>query len=403
MRKIIVADGPSFGDFQFRLSALPVSCGGLGIYRPSDIIQFAYPASVLSSLRLQQEVLGLATQEVSPIVTHMVQSFAGQVRDSAPEITELTNTILARGTQPLENVPLPLHNLQFYLARLFFEATRSRLLSHQYITSKDEATSRRFRAILDSNMFPGASAWLFALPNGGLGQRMSPLEFQSAASLRLLIPQFEVDAKCRQHKCTATMDIYGYHALVCRGHLTLRHNTVRDALYDLLLKARFSPEKDAPVYCFGYRSGGRSAIYRPADILMAGDDFDRDCVDITVVSPLVTSNQSRVVVGKAAEEAESRKVTKHRVPCEQAGFGFKPFAVDVFGVMSKSAYKFLQRVCSKLVREVGYSQHLAWSICVRKISFSVQLGVAQQLIACRGVRDGLPFMHEGMEPSFGDM
>jgi hypothetical protein len=277
------------------------------------------------------------------------------------------------------------------MARLFSEAERSRLLLHPYITSKDEATQRRFHAVLSSSVAPGAYAWLFALPNGGLNQRMTPLEFQAAVCYRLLMPQFGQGSKCRQHKCDADMDIYGYHALVCRGHLLPRHNTVRDALYDLLLKARFSPEKEAPIRCFGYRSGGQSALFRPADILMAGDDFDQDCVDITIVSPITTNNQAVVVVGKTANEAEARKIAKHKGPCERAGFGFKVFATDVFGVLSKNSAVLLQRICSKLSREVGYAKYMAKAICIRKISFAVQLGVAQQLIACRGVLGG--FVH----------
>jgi hypothetical protein len=52
--------------------------------------------------------------------------------------------------------------------------------------------------------------------------------------------------------------------------------------------------KDAPVTCFGMQSG-RLATFRPADILKAGDDFDRDFVDVTVVSPLVSNRQPAVV------------------------------------------------------------------------------------------------------------
>jgi hypothetical protein len=161
---------------------------------------------------------------------------------------------------------------------------------------------------------------------------------------------------------------------------------VRDALFDLMLKAGFAPQKDAPVYCLGHRSG-QPATLRPADILMAGDDHDRDCVDVTVVSPITSTNQVEVVVGKAAEDAEVRKYAKHSEACEQAGFGFKAFAIDVFGVMSKNSYKLLQRVCSRLIREVGYPKYKAVATCLRRISFAVQLGVARQLIACRCVKD----------------
>ena len=47
---------------------------------------------------------------------------------------------------------------------------------HPYFTSKDERTHRRFKAILDSTCRFGTSAWLFALPNGGIRQRMTPVK-----------------------------------------------------------------------------------------------------------------------------------------------------------------------------------------------------------------------------------
>jgi hypothetical protein len=161
---------------------------------------------------------------------------------------------------------------------------------------------------------------------------------------------------------------------------------VRDALFDLLLKARFNPVKDAPVTCLGHRSGQPAAL-RPADILMAGDDFDRDCVDVTVVSQLVTNNQPEVAVGKSAEQAETRKYNKHQAACEQAGFGFKAFAADVFGVLTGRSHGLLRRIIKRLVREVGYPKYKATAMCLRRVSFAIQLGVARQFVCCRALSD----------------
>ena len=296
----------------------------------------------------------------------------------------LRREVFSRAFPASNTAAVPLNNIQLFLARAFFEAERARLPDHTYVTSKDEPTQRRFRAILDSNCRSGVSSWLFALPNGGMGQRMTPLEFQAAACLRLLIPQFAPGSMCCQRTCTAAMDIYGYHALVCRGHMLSRHNMVRDALFELMLKARFDPMKDAPVTCLGMQSG-RPAAFRPADILMAGDDFDRDCVDVTVVSPLVSNNQREVEVGKAAQSAEDRKIAKHQAACEAAGYGFKAFAVDVFGVMGKESSRLLWRIRNRMVRETCCAEYKATAICVRRMSMSVQLGVARQVIASREI------------------
>jgi hypothetical protein len=120
---------------------------------------------------------------------------------------------------------------------------------------------------------------------------------------------------------------------------------------------------------------------------MAGDDFDRDCVDVTVVSPLVTNRQPQVVVGKMAEEAHRGKVNKHLRACEDAGYGFRAFAVDVFGVLSKDSYNLLRRIWTRMIRETGYPKYKAVAVCLRRVSFAIQLGVARQCLACREVRE----------------
>ena len=119
---------------------------------------------------------------------------------------------------------------------------------------------------------------------------------------------------------------------------------------------------------------------------MAGDDFDRDCVDVTVVSPL-TTNQREVEVGKAAQRAEDRKISKHRAACEAAGLGFKAFAVDVFGVMGRASRRLLQRIRNRIVRETCCAEYKATAICLRRMSMSVQLGVARQMVASRAVAE----------------
>jgi hypothetical protein len=312
----------------------------------------------------------------------MLETFSESVASTTPQLRDKVMNLAF----PASTAAVPPQNIQLFMARAYFEAQRAGLKDHQYITTKDVLTQHRFHAILDSNQMSGSSAWLFALPNGGMSQRMTPLEFQAAVGLRLLMPQFEPGSRCGQRSCDSLMDPYGYHALVCRGHMFGRHNTVRDALVNLMVKARFEPIKDAPVTCLGMQSG-RFAAFRPADILMAGDDFDRDCVDVTVVSPL-SSNQRMVQAGKAAQQAEDRKVRKHLAACEATRLGFKAFALDVFGVMGKESRRLLDRVRKRMARETCCPLYKATAICDRRISIAVQIGVARQLIASRQVIDG---------------
>ena len=83
-----------------------------------------------------------------------------------------------------------------------------------------------------------------------------------------------------------------------------------------------------------------------------------------------------------------KKYTKHLAARESAGYGFKAFAIDVFGVMAKESSKLLQRIISKLVREMSYPVYRATALVLRRVSFAVQLGVARNVILCRAVHDG---------------
>jgi hypothetical protein len=377
LRTIVTSEGPYFGDFQVSLATLPVSLGGLGIQLPSDILQFAYVASLISSFKLQQQVLGRPSTSHSPeCIQKLVKEYSDCVfKDDSVKAAHLSTNVL-----------LPHNKLQLFMARTFYESKHANLLNHPYITNKDPEIIHKFHGILDSGLQKESSCWLFALPNEGLQQTMTPLEFQAAIQFRLLMPQFRKNCFCGQNTCHSIMDIYGYHALVCRGHMLPRHNLVRDALFDLAQKTGFAPEKNANVACLGFRAN-QPTILRPADLLVEGDSYPQDCIDITVVSPIITNSQGSIKVGFKALEAEKNKVKKHEEACFNSGFGFKPFAMDVFGVLAPKSISFLKRIRTKLIYKFEYPSYMASAIVFRRISFSVQLGVARQFLACNVLQD----------------
>jgi hypothetical protein len=267
------------------------------------------------------------------------------------------------------------------MARAFFAAKRRVLLDHDYITRQSDAkVSRRFRYVLDSAVgAPLASSWLFALPNAGMNQRMAPREYQISLAFRLLMPQFPQDHQCQGKGCTRPMDEYGYHALFCHVKTHDRHQTVRDALYDLAGKAGFHPVKDADVQCLG-RRGVKN---RPADLKISGDgDFEFDCVDVTVVCPFSSTESSNgdLVVGKKAKDAEEQKYHKHEEGCHNAKYGFKAFSIEVFGALGTRSMELLTRIRKAMVRS-GYAGKLATAICYRKTSIALQRGIVRQVLA----------------------
>jgi hypothetical protein len=371
LRDIIVSGGPHFGEFQLSLATLPVAMGGLGVPLPSDVVSYAYVASVLSSLPLQHQILGVQSH-IPQFVLELVKTFSDDIFPSDPD----------KAIQLSLETIVPQSKHQIYMAHVYNTAKRSVILEHDYIRRVDLNMRRRFLTVLDSAVQPVASAWLFALPNANMNQRLSPSEFQAAAAYRLLIPQFPPDQRCQCTGCQTTMDVYGYHALSCRGGTFARHQIVRDALFDLALMARFSPVKDAPVKCLGGSGhSGLTHMYRPADILMAGDDFDQDCVDVTVVCPLSSRITADIEIGKKVNHSEAEKYRKHQEACENSFFGFKAFAIDVFGVVATQSLQLLYRIRNAMVRSAGYPPRKATAICHRRISLAVQMGVARQAVA----------------------
>jgi len=102
-----------------------------------------------------------------------------------------------------------------------------------------------------------------------------------------------------------------------------------------------------------------------------------------VVSPLVSKNQPVVKPGKKAQKAEDEKIKKHLVACHEAGYGFKPFSIDIFGLMGKETTTLFTRLINSIARCNGFDLWKATAIAQRKICIAVQIGVAKQLLAAR--------------------
>jgi len=362
-------DSPLFGQFQFQLSTLPIRCSGLGVYNPVDISMFAYISSLQATKHLQDQIL------------------ADQCNysDQLPNDFQTSLQVFLEYTRPSNN-ELP-QMTQKYMATLFYQSRRSELLAADYITSQPLPLQKRFQAILSSVCQKHASSFLFALPNHGLKQVMTPAEFKSIMALRLLIPQFSGQLTCSRPSCTSPMDAFGYHALCCFGKSMIdRHQLVVEAIGSLASDAQLLPKLGAPVQCLGLTrkkgsSGKLITAYRPADLLIRWDGFRATCVDTTVWSPLRSTMPVNFIPGALAQWAEDDKYKKHLSACNAAGYDFTAFAVDTFGVLAPDAKHFLLRLAARLERCKNYPSYLAKQLVFRRVSFAIQLGVARQLLA----------------------
>lgn len=220
--------------------------------------------------------------------------------------------------------------------------------------------------------------WLFALPNRGLRQPMSPLEFQSATYYRLLVPQFAPGSVCGQQSYAAVINVHGYNALMGVVITSFPSQSGLGCVIWPYDQRMILSVKDSPVTCLDIRSGRVSALCR-ADLPIARDKFDYFCVDVMVVSPLVTNNQSQVVVGWGFETSEIQQACTAILAGKKR---FQAFAVDLLGVTAEESSGLLRRILTRLVHFGGCPTYKAVASCFRRGIVADQLEVARQCIAC---------------------
>ena len=128
------------------------------------------------------------------------------------------------------------------------------------------------------------------------------------------------------------------------GHVTKRHDAIRDFLHSLCQSALLAPSKEV-------RVGGANLV--PADILLPRYYRGRPAaLDITVVHPLqprLTPSASRTA-GAALVFAENKKKVKYEEVCRAARVHFIPLAVEFFGGWGAPAAEFLSRLAGSLTR-----------------------------------------------------
>ena len=223
---------------------------------------------------------------------------------------------------------------------------------------------------------------------------MDSIQFRVALSFHLFIPFISADTTCPQ--CGKAADRFGYHTLACGGHGNLmhaRHEMVASGLCQIAIAAGFTAQLNAKVTCLGNSNRGAIHNFRPADVLINENTGRHTCIDVTVVSPMCPSN-ARFAPGRLVTEKADSKITKHAEACEQAGFDFLPFAIDVCGIMDSRALALLSRLAQAYAAASGLATSHSKSICRRRISMCLQRGIAAQLssfmIACRPDETGAP-------------
>ena len=200
--------------------------------------------------------------------------------------------------------------------------------------------------------------------------------YSTMSKIRLCIPVFKAGI-CQN--CGKEATASGYHAYLCGGKdnwRLRRHEFASEGVVQVLRSGGFNPVKNPQVCCLG----SNNEALRPADILSDGDRIGSQvCHDITVVSNMCANFPKPYTVGKAALEADKKKYIKHKEACEKAGYGFQAFATDTSGVLSPSSYLYLCRIATSYAAIANRPYAYALSLCLRRVSFAIQKGLAYQL------------------------
>ena len=168
----------------------------------------------------------------------------------------------------LQEIDVPLR--QRSLSHSIDEASLNLLLS--------SAPDSRSLALAHSCALPHAGDWLNAVPSSPLSLHLMDREFRVCLQYWLGVPIFEEGVRV----CLSTADSFGDHQVGCGGNgdRILRHNSIRDAIFNSACSAALAPRKEVPSLIPGSQS-------RPADIYLPNWERGQPAaLDVTVISPL---------------------------------------------------------------------------------------------------------------------
>ena len=124
--------------------------------------------------------------------------------------------------------------------------------------------------------------------------------------------------------CTYCPDkaLDAHHAVTCKfgGDVVVRHNALRNAIFDFCKRALLNPKLEA-----GAGLGHERRLTRPADILIPSwSNGDKPAaIDVSITSPLKSNilSEAGVVAGAAARQTEERKHTCNDTICSEFSGG----------------------------------------------------------------------------------
>ena len=214
------------------------------------------------------------------------------------------------------------------------------------------------KASLLSECEKGAREIWQAVPHRSRGTAMTADEFRAEVRYRMCIPDKEESSFCPL--CDDMLDPFGHHCRKCcaGGDRVVRHNGVRNIIFNLCCKAGLRPEVEKPGLLLPARPSDNTSQRRPADVyLPCWTGGMPTALDFAVTSP-----QRQDIVGEAshtplaAAKAYSHTKRSHlgtQVACEALGIRFQPMVCETTGAWAPEALEVLQLICKAAAAHTG--------------------------------------------------
>ena len=328
----------SLDDGAWARSQWATSTSGLGLRSIARHADCAFLSSMLNTRELQAEICPALEANVPAISEAAVESAISAISGFLAQEQAMAVISGERVSQ---------HMLSVAIDRAEWDAM---------LTSP--STPTHIKAHLQLLSLPGANEWLHAPPNDEEGLKMDPELFKLAIARRLRVPILHEHTSCSL--CGSALDVYMDHALVCGcgGDRTLRHNAVRNTVYEdarnvgircTKEKSGLLPPRPGHESLQGERStNGR----RPADIWFPDwRNGKAGAVDFAVTSGLLADMLQSVIsdptVVCARYDDFKRGYLDTETQCAARNLDFLPFVMEAHsGGVGKSA----RRICSHIAK-----------------------------------------------------
>jgi hypothetical protein len=346
---------------------LPISKGGCGVVRASDVAAASFLGNALSSISTVNALLG---REILISEVPGAQSALTQLRAQVSDPSVLPSDVAALPSSPLlAKDGKPKGSQQHILSELVHRANQAKLLASSPTSNREEL---RLKAVTR----PEAGAWLGVLPVKSVGLKIPSTEFSALIRWWLGIPVLAPTC-CPEVGCSEQLDPLGDHAVMCPcGPSRIsRHNDVNHTWAHELNSAGYLATVEQHVDPDSNR--------RSADTLVANWEFGFPAAHDWVVTHTLQSaavTRKKLVADTALKNAEAHKNSYAKERCEAVGVTFIPLAVDTFGGFGELARSALCKVATHARLCRGADFGTTRGRLLQRLQATLMRGVARQLV-----------------------